>query len=54
MIDRVEVRQMGSLTVEKWKAMPLLERVDLMSRLAVRFYSGDAEIPAKEAVVQLR
>lgn len=54
-VDRIEVTQNGSTKTfdpASWKALTLPERVGLLKDAV--FYAGATEVPAREAVAQLR
>jgi hypothetical protein len=55
-IDQIVVNQNGAsqtLTPDQWKALPITERVKLLSGAAT-FFAGGAEVPAKVALQELR
>ena len=55
-IDRIVINENGSsrtLTPAEWKAIPVVERVKLLRGLAT-FFAGGAEVPAKEALAELK
>jgi hypothetical protein len=54
-IDRIVVAKDGvtkTYNPTTWKALPLPERVGLIT--VAKFYAGAAEVPAREAIAQLR
>jgi hypothetical protein len=54
-VDRIVVDENGTARIlkpEQWKALPLKERVKLVSRAT--FYAGTEVVPAKQAVSQLK
>jgi hypothetical protein len=54
-VDKIVVTQNGATktyTPATWKALPLPQRVALIK--VAKFYAGAAEVPARDAVAQLR
>jgi hypothetical protein len=43
-----------TITVAQWKEVPLSARVKLLGAKHIKFFAGAAEVPAKDALAQLR
>lgn len=55
-VDRIVLNDNGAsrtLTPVQWKALPISQRVKLLSG-AVSFFAGATPVPAKEALKELR
>jgi hypothetical protein len=53
-VDKIVVKGVGVLTPDKWKALPMPQRIGYVSRNEVQFFAGSQEVPAREAVAALR
>lgn len=55
-IDRIVINENGAsqtLTPDQWKALPIPQRVKLLAGAAT-FFAGASQVPAKEAIAELR